>query len=314
VGDDTGSNADTPSAGSAGSTGSTGSTADTDGAPSAATGSTTGTGGTPRPDVAELLALAVEVTTAAARLAATRRAEGVQVADTKSSLVDVVTHTDREVETFLRERLAELRPGDGFFGEEGEPDGSTTGLTWVVDPIDGTVNFLYGIPQWAVSVAVVEGGPDPLTWTALAACVANPLSGEVFTASRGGGAWLGETRLAPSAPASLGEALFATGFSYESERRVEQAAVLGRLIGHVRDLRRLGAASLDLCAVAAGRLDVYAERGLKPWDHAAGVLIAQEAGVVVHGEADSAPSGELVVASAPSVARAADELLAESQF
>ncbi|MBD8585101.1 inositol monophosphatase [Frigoribacterium sp. CFBP 13729] len=265
-------------------------------------------------DAAALLAVAVDVTTAAARLAAARRAEGVEVADTKSSLVDVVTHTDREVESFLRARLAELRPGDGFLGEEGDPDDSSTGLTWVVDPIDGTVNFLYGIPQWAVSVAVVEGGPDPLTWSALAACVVNPLSGEVFTASRGGGAWLGEERLVPSAPASLAESLFATGFSYEADRRVEQAAVVGRLIGQVRDLRRLGAASLDLCAVAAGRLDVYAERGLKPWDHAAGVLVAQEAGAVVRGEEGQAPSGRLVVASARSVARAVDGLLEDARF
>jgi len=265
-------------------------------------------------DVAALLAVALRVTTEAARLAAARRAEGVEVADTKSSVVDVVTHTDREVEAFLRDRLAELRPGDGFFGEEGDPDDSSTGLTWVVDPIDGTVNFLYGIPQWAVSVAVVEGGPDPLTWTALAACVVNPLSGEVFTASRGGGARLGEAPLVPSAPASLAESLFATGFSYDSGRRVEQAAVLGRLIGRVRDLRRLGAASLDLCAVAAGRLDVYAERGLKPWDHAAGVLIAQEAGVVVHGEAGAAASGELVVAAAPGIAADTDALLADAGF
>jgi len=277
------------------------------------TSSSTSTGDSPEA-VAGLLALAVEVTTAAARLAAARRAEGVEVADTKSSLVDVVTHTDREVESFLRARLAERRPGDGFLGEEGDPDDSATGLTWVVDPIDGTVNFLYGIPQWAVSVAVVEGGPDPLTWSALAACVVNPLSGEVFTASRGGGAWLGEQRLVPSAPASLAESLFATGFSYEADRRVEQAAVVGRLIGQVRDLRRLGAASLDLCAVAAGRLDVYAERGLKPWDHAAGVLVAEEAGVAVHGEAGQAPDGRLVVASAPSVARAADLLLDDVQF
>jgi myo-inositol-1(or 4)-monophosphatase len=281
---------------------------------SASSTSTSNSSASSTPDVAELLALAVGVTTEAARLAAARRAEGVEVADTKSSAVDVVTHTDREVETFLRDRLAELRPGDGFFGEEGDPDDSTTGLTWVVDPIDGTVNFLYGIPQWAVSVAVVEGGPDPLTWTALAACVANPLSGEVFTASRGGGAWLGDARLAPSAPASVAESLFATGFSYEAERRVEQAAVLGRLIGRVRDLRRLGAASLDLCAVAAGRLDVYAERGLKPWDYAAGVLIAQEAGAVVHGGAGRAASGDLVVASAPSVAQEADELLTVAHF
>jgi myo-inositol-1(or 4)-monophosphatase len=255
---------------------------------------------TPQP--ADLLRVATTVAVEAAGLAARRRAEGVSVAATKSSLVDVVTHTDREVEEFLRARLAELRPGDGFLGEEGAENGSATGLTWVVDPIDGTVNFLYGIPQWAVSVAVVEGDPVPGSWRALAGCVVNPLSGETWTASRGGGAWLGDQRLRPSSPATLAESLVATGFSYEAERRVEQVAAVGRLIGQVRDLRRQGAASLDLCAVAAGRLDGYVERGLKPWDHAAGALVAEEAGVVVRGTDESAEGGRLTFAAAPSVA------------
>lgn len=258
------------------------------------------------PTPSELLEIATGIAHDAAALAARRRAEGVEVAETKSSIVDVVTHTDREVETFVRTRVADLRPGDGFFGEEGEPDDSSTGLTWVVDPIDGTVNFVYGIPQWAVSIAVVEGGPDPLTWRALAAVVVNPLSGEAFTATRGGGAWLGDRRLAVSSPSSLAESLLGTGFSYDATRRVEQMEALAPVLGKVRDLRRLGAASLDLCAVAAGRLDAYVERGLKPWDHAAGVLIAAEAGATVRGEGGEAPSAALTLASSP---RIADELL-----
>ncbi|WP_255349759.1 inositol monophosphatase family protein [Frigoribacterium sp. RIT-PI-h] len=156
------------------------------------------------PTPAELLEIAAVVAHEAAELAARRRSEGVEVAETKSSAVDVVTHTDREVEAFVRGRLAELRPGDGFFGEEGEADDSTTGLTWVVDPIDGTVNFLYGIPQWAVSIAVVEGGPDPLTWRALAAVGAHPPPGETLPAPAGGGAGLGGHRLGGAPPAPAG--------------------------------------------------------------------------------------------------------------
>jgi len=264
--------------------------------------------------VSALLDVARSVATDAAALAARRRSEGVEVAATKSSLVDVVTHTDREVEEFIRARLARERPGDGFFGEEGEPDDSRTGLTWVVDPIDGTVNFLYGIPQWAVSVAVVEHGPDPSSWRALAACVVNPLAAETFVASRGGGAWSSGRRLAVSTPASLSQSLVGTGFSYDADRRVEQAAVLGRFIGSVRDIRRMGAASLDLCAVADGRLDAYAERGLKPWDHAAGALVAAEAGAVVGGEGDAPADERLTVAAAPSISDAFRDALADAGF
>lgn len=266
----------------------------------------------PRPTPDELRRIAVLIATEAADLALRRRREGVEVAATKSTSVDVVTHTDREVEGFLRDRLAELRPGDGFHGEEGDPDESTTGLTWVVDPIDGTVNFLYGLPQWAVSVAVVEGGADPLRWRALAGAVVDPSKGEAFSASRAGGAWLGDQRLTVAGPPSLDQALFATGFSYAAARRVEQAEALVRIIGRVRDLRRLGAASLDLCAVAAGRVDVYAERGLHPWDHAAGVLVAREAGAVVVGSGGAEPSSDLVLAAAPTVADEARALVAES--
>jgi myo-inositol-1(or 4)-monophosphatase len=253
----------------------------------------------------ELLEVALSIAREAGELAARRRAEGVEIAARKSSSVDIVTFADREVEALIRRRLAELRPGDGFFGEESTATPSSTGLTWVVDPIDGTVNFLYGIPLYAVSIAVVEGDPDPLTWRALAGCVVNPASGEEYTAARGGGARLDGTPIKPSAPVNLSQSLLATGFSYDPVRRVEQGRLLGGLLGSVRDIRRGGAASLDLCYVAAGRLDAYVERGLHPWDHAAGVLIAEEAGAVVLTPSGAQASRDLTFVSAPPIA---DEL------
>ncbi|MCU1527975.1 MAG: inositol monophosphatase [Frondihabitans sp.] len=250
----------------------------------------------------ELLAIAQEIAREAGELAARRRAEGVEIAARKSSAVDIVTFADREVEAFIRRRLLELRPDDGFCGEESVASSGTSGLTWVVDPIDGTVNFLYGIPLYAVSIAVVEGEPDPLTWRALAGCVFNPASGEEYAAARGGGAHLNGTRLAPSTPADLSQSLLATGFAYDPVRRVEQGRLLGGLLGRVRDIRRGGAASLDLCYVAAGRLDAYVERGLNPWDHAAGALVAEEAGAVVLTPAGAQASRDLTFVCAPTIA------------
>ena len=264
------------------------------------------------PGDAALLSIARDVAVRAGELALRRRREGVEVAASKSSPEDIVTHTDREIEDLIRQALRDVRPDDGFLGEESEGTSGTSGLTWVVDPIDGTVNFLYGIPQWAVSIAVVEGGPDPLTWRTLAAAVVNPTSGETFTASVGGGAWLDGRRLEVNAPASLETSLLATGFSYDAARRVEHAEALVRVVGRVRDLRRLGAASLDLCAVAAGRVDAYVERGLKPWDHAAGALVAAEAGAVVRGELGQAPSESLTFVAAPAIAQDLAALVVEA--
>ncbi|MET1044086.1 MAG: inositol monophosphatase family protein [Microbacteriaceae bacterium] len=259
----------------------------------------------------ELLTLARTIAVEAGELARRRRIEGVEVADHKSSAVDVVTHADRETEAFIRARLAEVRPGDGFLGEEGTTDTGTTGLTWVVDPIDGTVNFLYGIPHYAVSIAVVEGDPDPLTWTALAGCVANPESGEVYSAAAGQGAFLGEGRLQVAPAVELAQALIATGFGYSAERRAEQGALVSQLLPRVRDIRRLGTASLDLCFVAAGRLNGYYERGLNPWDHAAGALVAAEAGARVSGWSGAAASSEFILAAEPSVAASLEQLLTD---
>lgn len=259
----------------------------------------------------ELLELARTIALDAAELAARRRREGVEVAATKSTVVDIVTEADREVEVLIRDRIADARPDDGILGEEGGSTGGTSGLTWVVDPIDGTVNYLYGIPHYAVSIAVVEGDPDPLTWTALAGCVTNPATGETFTAARGEGAFAGTRGIRVAPPVPLAEALIATGFAYASETRAEQGQLVARLLPRIRDIRRQGTASLDLCFVADGRYNAFFERTLSPWDHAAGALIAREAGALVTGRDGAAPSSEFILAGEPTVARALDELLRE---
>ena len=259
----------------------------------------------------ELLDLARDIAVEAGELAHRLRGEGVQVADTKSTLTDIVTFADRETEQFIRNRLADARPGDGFLGEESGAERGTSGLTWVVDPIDGTVNYAYGLPFYAVSIAVVQGEPDPLTWRALAGCVVNPVGGEVFTAAEGSGAHLDGKPIQVAPSVEPGQALFATGFSYTAERRTAQASALARYIASVRDIRRIGVAALDLCYVAAGRLNAYAESGLNPWDQAAGVLIAREAGARVTGWDGGEPSKEFVLAAEPRLAEALEKILAE---
>ena len=220
----------------------------------------------------ELLDLARAVAVEAAQLVRDRGAGAVEVADTKSSPVDVVTEADRAAEELIYARLTEARPGDGFLGEEGASAESTTGVTWVVDPIDGTVNFLYGIPAYAVSIAASRDG------VVVAGAVVNVASGEVFTATKGGGAFLDERPLRVRPVAPMEERLVATGFNYVTEVRALQAAAVARLLATVRDVRRMGSAALDLCALAAGRFDAYVEEGLNPWDLAAGGLVATEAG------------------------------------
>lgn len=225
----------------------------------------------------QLAELASAVAREAGDLARTRREEGVQLAATKSSLADIVTEADREVEDLIRTRLREARPGDGFLGEESAPESGSTGVTWVVDPIDGTVNYAYGIPAYAVSIAAVEGVAHPDQWQALAAAVYAPALGELFTAARGSGAWIGDRRLEVSAETPAG-ALLATGFGYDPATHDGDLATVRAVMPIARDLRRAGSAALDLAYVAAGRLDGYFERGLKPWDFAAGALLVSEAG------------------------------------
>jgi len=256
--------------------------------------------------VSDLLDLARSIALDAGELAARRRREGVEVAATKSTIVDVVTEADREVERLILGRIQDARPDDGVLGEEGASVAGSSGLTWVVDPIDGTVNYLYGLPHYAVSIAVVEGDPDPLTWVDAVGVVHNPASGELFAAAIGEGASVvsagSTTELHVAPPVPLAEALIGTGFAYASEMRGIQGEIVTRLLPHVRDIRRQGTASLDLCFVAAGRLNAYFERTLSPWDHAAGAIIAREAGAVVKGLGDAAPSRDFILAAHPALA------------
>ncbi|NMR19381.1 inositol monophosphatase [Cellulomonas fimi] len=247
--------------------------------------------------------LAARLARAAGALVLEGRPDRVDVAATKSSPVDVVTQMDVASEELLRSLLAEHRPDDAVLGEEGEFRPGSSGLTWVVDPIDGTVNYLYGIPAYAVSVAVVAGETAPATWTAVAGAVHAVPDGRTWTAGRGLGAFLDGQRVRVNAARPLAESLLATGFSYTRQRRTEQALLLAQVLPHVRDVRRMGAAALDLCLVAGGNLDLYYERGLKPWDLAAGALVAAEAGAVVSG-LHGAPAGEaMTVAGPPASAR-----------
>ncbi len=225
----------------------------------------------------------------------------VQAVRSKSTPTDPVTVVDTETESLLRSRLAVQRPGDAVLGEEGGGPqiGSGDGVCWVLDPIDGTVNFVYGIPAYAVSVAAQIGGES------VAGAVADVVSGDVYSAARGGGAQVlraGSRRaLSCSTVTELPMSLVGTGFGYAAGRRAEQAALLARMLPVVRDVRRIGSASLDLCLVAEGRLDAYYEHGLHVWDWAAAALVAVEAGALVRLPEPAEGDGALVVAAAPGV-------------
>ena len=190
----------------------------------------------------------------------------------KSTATDMVSDADREAEGAIAELLAAERPDDALLGEEGAGERGSSGRRWVVDPLDGTTNYLYGFPAWCVSVALedADGG--------VAGVVHDPWRGETFRAARGAGAELDGRPIHVRDHADLATALVATGFGYDPERRATQAEVLRRVLPRIRDIRRAGAAALDLAWLAAGRLDGYYERGLNPWDWAAGSLIVTEAG------------------------------------
>jgi myo-inositol-1(or 4)-monophosphatase len=256
-------------------------------------------------DRSALLDLAVAVAAEAGRLVRERREAVAEmaIAATKTTPTDVVTESDTASEALIRDRLLAVRPQDGLLGEEGASVTGRSGVVWVVDPIDGTVNYLYGIPQYAVSIAAQIDGH------VVVGVVHNPVSGETWTATRGAGAALDGRPVHESGCDLLDHALVATGFGYDARRRAWQAEVLRHVVTRVRDIRRAGAASLDLCAVATGRVDAYYERGLKPWDLAAGGLVAEEAGVMVTG-LRGAPAGEnLVIAAGPALFGALHDLL-----
>ena len=250
-----------------------------------------------------LLALATRLAREAGALALEMRV-GVEQLDPKSSPTDVVTAADQAVERLLVDAIRAARPEDGLLGEEGTSDPGTSGLRWVVDPIDGTVNYLYGIPQWAVSIGV----EDPTG--AVVGVVYDPAKDELWQAVRGQGSTLNGVALRCTEVTSLEQTLVATGFGYDARRRAAQAVILTDLLPIVRDIRRAGAGSLDLCAVAAGRVDAYYEQGLSPWDLSAGALIAREAGARVEGLRGRPPSHDLVLAAGPGVFDALHDLLA----
>ena len=209
----------------------------------------------------------------------------------KTSPTDPVSDADREAERVIRELLAAERPDDGLVAEEGSRiDGARSGRRWVVDPLDGTVNFLYGLRTWAVSIALEDA--DGVA----AGVVFNPVDAECFNALRGEGAWLNGHPITVTSCDSLDRAMVATGFSYEANRRAEQAELLLRLLPRIRDLRRAGAAALDLAYVAAGRVDAFYERGLKRWDEAAGRLLVREAGGFIE-DLPGEPAGVLAAST-----------------
>lgn len=253
----------------------------------------------PLADPLALAKLAARAAKEAGELVRDHRPDHPHVVATKSSEVDIVTEMDRAAERLITERLLDVRPDDGFLGEESGLRAGTSGITWVVDPIDGTVNYLYGLGGYAVSVAACQGAPDPAAWTTLAGCVYVPGTGIAYWAALGHGAFANGRPLAGPTHQALRNALVATGFGYLRNRRTRQARVAAALLDDVRDLRRLGAASVDLCLVADGHLDAYYERGLNPWDHAAGALIAREAGVIVTGPGGTPASAEMLVAAGP---------------
>jgi myo-inositol-1(or 4)-monophosphatase len=256
-------------------------------------------------DRGELLTLAVEIAREAGDLGLHERPRRLDTS-TKSSPTDVVTQMDTAAERLIVERLLAARPDDSIMGEEGAGIHGTSPVRWVVDPIDGTVNYLYDIPYWAVSVAAeVEG-------TVVAAAVYDPSRDEMFTATLDGGARLNGRPIEVSECSELPQALIATGFGYAVARRASQAAVVARVLPAVRDIRRMGAASLDLCALACGRVDGYYERGLAAWDHAAAGLVAREAGAVVAGLHGRPPGPDLVVAAGAGLFSQLHDLLASA--
>jgi len=272
-------------------------------------------------DAGALLRIAVAAAAEAGRLLASWRAgERPEVVQTKSSPTDIVTEMDRRSEALITSRIRTHRPGDTVLGEEGGQtaggpagdgdDGGRPGkVRWIVDPLDGTVNYLYGLRDWAVSIAAEVDG------SVVAGVVEVPRHGETFTAVTGQGAWLhrgdAKLELRCSSGVPLDRALVGTGFGYDPGRRLVQGEVVAALLPCIRDIRRGGSASVDLCSVAAGRLDAFYERGLNYWDFAAGGLIAREAGALVGGLAGRIESTSMTVAAGPGLYQQLESFLSK---
>jgi myo-inositol-1(or 4)-monophosphatase len=241
----------------------------------------------------ELVSLAEEVARAAGALLM-QRPDSFTFTE-KSSAVDFATQMDQQAESLIVKSLLAARPDDGIIAEEGAAQPSKSGITWVIDPLDGTVNYLYGLPGWNISIAAKnqEG--------VIAGVVFAPTINSLWKATKGGGAYLNNKAIKCNDPVNLNLALIATGFSYDLELRKEQGARIQKLIPQIRDLRRNGAAAVDLCYVAMGAVDAYFESSLKEWDFAAGGLIATEAGALISGRTGGAPDGDMVVCAGPSL-------------
>ena len=218
-----------------------------------------------------------------------------EVLATKSTLTDMVSTMDGASERHIVDGIRAARPDDGIVGEEGTDHAGTSGVRWIIDPLDGTTNYLYAVPAYAVSIAVEVDG------VVVAGVVADPSHRETFAATLGGGATCNGKPISCTDVSSLAHALVGTGFSYDADRRTRQGAVVGALLPRARDVRRFGAAALDLCWVACGRLDAFYEKGLQPWDLDAGVLIAAEAGART-GDLDGGPaSTAFTLAAGPAI-------------
>ena len=249
----------------------------------------------------------LEVATAVARSAGAMlvdRLAAVRTVTAKSSPTDMVTEVDAAAEKLIVSLLRRRRPDDGVLGEEGSATEGTTGLRWVIDPIDGTTNYLYRTAAVAVSVAVQDSAGT------VVGVIYDPQRDELFCGTRGVGATRNGQPIRVSAATELSQALIATGFAYDAARRRRQAEVLVDVIDQVRDIRRSGSAAIDWCSLACGRVDALYERGQQPWDHAAGALIAKEAGAVVGDLRGGAPSAEMAYGAAPGIFEPLRELLA----
>ena len=241
----------------------------------------------------ELLALALGIAQKAGELL-TNRPDTFDI-NQKSSARDFATHMDHASEKLIVREILEARPNDGIIGEEGTARTSTSGITWVIDPIDGTVNYFYNLPGWNISIAAKDEEG------VLIGVVYAPTLNSLWHASRAGGAFLNDRAIHVSQADALSDSLIATGFSYDLAERVRQGEFIATLIPRVRDIRRNGAAAVDLCHVASGAIDGYFETGLKEWDLAAGGLIAREAGALVSGRNGQEAGEAMVIAAGPAL-------------